>query len=69
MAVSSAGNIGRVRLTMPTPAALQTITTRFRLWGYFPGNYIVNCDDENNGCNESDDNMATDDSSGAGVGG
>ena len=55
LASASAGSIGRVRLTMSTPAASRKITSRFRPWGCSPGDYIDNNADENDGREESDD--------------
>lgn len=64
LASASAGGIGRVRLTMSTPAASRKITSRFRPWGCSPGDYIDNNADENDGREESDDGTVSDDGSG-----
>ena len=56
---------------MLTPAAAQTITSRLRCWGCFSRNvlrHIGNDTNKNNGCEESDDGVVSDDGSRGRVG-
>ena len=63
MAAAAAGSIGRVRLTMSMPVAVQTIRLSFRCWDCSHRKYISNSNDENDGCKVSDDGTVLDDSS------
>jgi hypothetical protein len=56
-------SIGRVRLTMSMPVAVQTIRLSFRCWDCSPRDYISNSNDENDGRKVSDDGAVLDDSS------
>jgi hypothetical protein len=63
LVAASAGSIGRVRLTMSMPVAVQTIRLSFRCWDCSPRDYISNSNDEHDGRKVSDDGAVLDDSS------